>query len=416
MTFLILGAYHSVNLGDAVICECVAEQLYRHFPTANFLIRDVIRRDRTVVGPEPKIKTLERRRIRERIRRISTCCGIDLVLRHERRRVEANREHIEAICSMDCDVVIFAGGKLFMDRYALFLEAYVDRFAARGIPVLFNACGVGPSHSRAIRRQLRKTLNMPNVKHISCRDNVNLVNERYMKQGKAVLDTFDPALGAQNAYKMSELELTGTVGLGVLYPGEINPRRMIRFWQGVVRSLNRQGIKWKFFTNGDQADIAFARQVLSSMPETAGRDDELIVPHDSRPEALVRTVAQFRSLISFRLHSHIVAASLNIPSVAIVWSEKLPFFFEKIGHRERCLSVNDTPETVLSALARAEAEGYDQNRIRKQVEFAENLLIGAVKKVISENQYTCAEGEACAENKPVLGAEPDAAKAQGGAR
>ncbi len=416
MTFLILGAYYSVNLGDAVICECVAEQLHRHFPTADILIRDVIRRDRTVVGPEPKRETLERRRVRESIRRISTCCGIDLSLRHEQRRVEANRSHIEAICGLDCDVVIFAGGKLFMDRYALFLQAYASRFAARGIPVLFNACGVGPSHSRAIRSRLKRTLNAPNVRHVSCRDNVNFVNEHYMKPGKAVSDTFDPALASRNVYNMSRLELTDTVGLGVLYPGEISPRRMIRFWQGVVRGLDRQGIKWKFFTNGDQADIAFARQVLASMPETAGRDDELIVPHDSRPEELVRTIAQFRSLISFRLHSHIVAASLDIPSVAIVWSEKLPFFFEKIGHRERCLSVNDAPETVLSALAQAEAEGYDQNRIREQVIFAENQLIRAVTEVISESQHVCAVAEAHAKNDLTFVAEAAATKTEGGVR
>ena len=386
MTFLILGAYYSVNLGDAVICECVAEQLHRHFPTANVLIRDVIRRDRTVIGPEPKIKTLERRRIRESIRRILTCCGIDLCLRHEQRRVEANRKHIEEICSLDCDVVIFAGGKLFMDRYALFLEAYVDRFGARGIPVVFNACGVGPSYSRAIRSRLKKTLGAPNVKSISCRDNVKFVNEYYMKQGKTVADTFDPALACEAVYGIKKTELSDTVGLGVLYPGEIGPRKMIRFWQGVIRELDHQGVRWKFFTNGDQADVAFARQVLSSMPETAGRDEELIVPHDSTPKALVHTIAQFRSLISFRLHSHIVAAALGIPSVAVVWSEKLPLFFEKIGHPERCLSVKDRPKTVLFALERAEREGYDRNRIRQQAEYSEKQLIRAVVEVIDEDR------------------------------
>ena len=72
----------------------------------------------------------------------------------------------------------------------------------------------------------------------------------------------------------------------------------------------------------------------------------------------------------------------------MVWSEKLPFFFEKIGHKERCLSVKDRPETVLAALARAKEEGYDRNLIREQASFAEDQLVRAIHDVLSEQQLT----------------------------
>ena len=62
MHILILGAYCSCNLGDGVICECVAEQLRADFPGAEITIRDLIRRDRLAPRGEPDAAMLWRRR------------------------------------------------------------------------------------------------------------------------------------------------------------------------------------------------------------------------------------------------------------------------------------------------------------------------------------------------------------------
>ena len=93
-------------------------------------------------------------------------------------------------------------------------------------------------------------------------------------------------------------------------------------------------------------------------------------------------LAGFQSIISFRLHSHIIAASLDIPSVGVVWDDKLRFFFQKTGHEERCCTVSDKPETVLKKLQIAENEGYDRLLLEKQKNDSANLLFDMISSEI----------------------------------
>lgn len=374
MNILLLGACDSGNLGDPVICDCVASWLRSHFPVARVTVRDLYCRESRQTAAEPSMKDLHTAQAKQHIIRAATAVGIDLTCHFEQRRVEHSRDYIEATCAGDYDAVVFAGGQMFMDRYALFLEAHVKRFQARNIPVFFNACGTGPARSRQIARRLKQTLESPCVKFISCRDNAALV--------ASCLETFDPALSAAQVYGISRGENADTIGLGVICNQAAPEKEQTRFWQKLVRELERRGQKWQFFTNGDPADMAYARAVLASMPELAGREAELLHPRDTEPEALMRTIAGYRGVLAFRLHSHILAASLGVPSVALVWDEKLPFFFEKIGHPERCFRMGSGGEAILAALDRAEKEGYDRGLLDAQAKAARDQLIGAMIREI----------------------------------
>ena len=44
MKILVLGAYHSPNLGDPVICDCVADILRRRYPEAEVCCHDLVNR------------------------------------------------------------------------------------------------------------------------------------------------------------------------------------------------------------------------------------------------------------------------------------------------------------------------------------------------------------------------------------
>ena len=103
------------------------------------------------------------------------------------------------------------------------------------------------------------------------------------------------------------------------------------------------------------------------------------MPVPSKPEELVKTISQFKSIVSFRLHSHIIAASLNIPSVSVVWDDKVRIFFEKIGHPERCCNLRCGAEEVLSKLDKAEKEGIDGVLVAEQKRFSAEWLTCAVK-------------------------------------
>lgn len=96
---------------------------------------------------------------------------------------------------------------------------------------------------------------------------------------------------------------------------------------------------------------------------------------------LVKTISRFQSIISFRLHSHIIAASLGIPSVAVVWDDKVRGFFGKIGHPERCCTLLDGPEKILNKLEKARQQGVDCKLIAEQSRSSAKWLKKAIKEI-----------------------------------
>lgn len=385
MKILVLGAYESNNLGDAVICECVAKILEQYFPDAQIMIRDLLSRDRSKEPSPVNFKAMKQRRIKTFIRRCSSRLNImDLVYQEESNRKNWFQPYLEQLCSIPCDLVVFAGGQMFMDSYALFLDHCVSHFQNQQIPVIFHACGVGPSYSRKIKNQLKHSLTQNCVKYISCRDDADKVRQLLSGSSVSVIDTFDPALLTSQLYNCSKNPKSATVGLGIMYPNGIGSKKVLNFWHKLIKKLDKQNIPWKLFTNGAASDYAFAKEILSSMPEYAGREERYLCPRNNRPEDLVFTISEFNSIISFRLHSHIIAASLNIPSIAIVWDKKIPFFFQKIGCSNRHFTVNHDIGSIVKELLRAQQEGYDRSIIDAQTQYMQNELIGAVRSAITE--------------------------------
>lgn len=378
MNILILGAYCSVNLGDAVICDCVAASVRKAYPHANVIIRDLVDRKREGPAQIPPLSELARRRLKQQIRVLATRLGCDLTARRERRRIEKSRAHLEEICAGDHDAVIFAGGQMFMDGYGAFLAFCVERFARRGIPVFFNACGIGPADSDAVTQQLAAALKLGIVRHISCRDYPQTARQRY-EPHVPVLQTADPALAASHVYGIEADPYARVVGLGVIYPNTLPYAMTLGFWRDVIRELDSREVEWQLFTNGDPADMAFAQQILEGLPRWKGHEEKLR-PCDRTPEALVKTISGYRGLISCRLHSHILAASLGIPTAAVVWDDKLRAFFDGLGCGERCITVDTPAEQAVSVLERATAEGYDTARIDRLSLDAERLLLSALEQ------------------------------------
>ena len=375
MRILLLGLYYSNNLGDAVICDCVAARLREHFPEAQVDIRDFMDRHTFPPTEELPIRELDRRRRRMKLRRwASAYLKWDKQAKHEKAQVARNMTYIQRVCQEKYDLAIFAGGQIFADGLALYLEAYVRYLSQHKIPILFNAVGVGPTASSYIRRQLSAALSSPYVRWISSRDDIRSIYRLYVHQQDRVVPTFDPALWCADVYHVEREHQTETVGLGIMYTHSVSPRIAMKFWIRLIRALEKEHVSWKIFVNGSSSDVVFAKEVLANLPECVRPLENYLtmVPHV--PVELVKTLAGFKSIISFRLHSHIIAAALDIPSVAVVWDNKVRFFFKKIGHPERCCTVFDRPSSVLKRLKTAELEGYDHILVEKQKSHAEQLL------------------------------------------
>ena len=139
-------------------------------------------------------------------------------------------------------------------------------------------------------------------------------------------------------------------------------------------------IPWKIFTNGDQNDIMFSKYIIDQITELDQPYENYMAPMPTKPEELVSMLSCFKGIISFRLHSHIIAASLQIPSVALVWDNKLRFFFKKLGYDNRCFTVEETPEFIYKQMERVLEEGIDETLLEEQKRQAENLLLTAMKE------------------------------------
>lgn len=389
MKILILGAYESNNLGDAVICECVAHIIKEHFPDASIVIRDLLSRVREKAIKPADLTVMKKNQFKSRIgHMISKYTFFDLVYRQQQNRLNSFLSYLEDLCAPDYDLVVFAGGQMFMDTYALFLNYCVQRFKEKQIPVLFHACGTGPFYSSRIRKILADALSSENVSYISCRDDVASICRLLKDQPKNILDTYDSALSSAKVYDQKKDPDASAIGLGIMYPNTLNTKKVLTFWQNMIRHLDEKNIKWKLFTNGAAGDDAFARKLLSSLPEYKGQESIYLVPRGTEPAELVHTISQFSGLISFRLHSHILAASLDIPTVAIVWDHKLPLFFEKINHPERCFHISDPAEQIIAGLEQSMVSGYDRTLLAEQISRSDLQLTDAIHHAMTKGGIT----------------------------
>ncbi|MCR5294929.1 MAG: polysaccharide pyruvyl transferase family protein [Lachnospiraceae bacterium] len=383
MKILVLGSYYSDNLGDGLLCECAAWRLGLHFPEAEIEIFDLL--DRKSFGRKAGVSmrqlNVNRRRLILR-RLVSKYRIVDKQLLSSAIRMEDNRAAIERAREAACDLAVFAGGQLLMDSYALIMEAYLRVFEEKGVPVFLNACGTGPSVSREVRERLGAALLSPNVRLISCRDDVSLLNRLYLKGKREAVESFDPALWCGPRYGLEKNAGSRVIGLGVMYPDteRISARQAASFWLRLIGLLEERGVRWKLFVNGGVSDLCFAEHICGRLGR---RPEDCMAAIPSKPGELPEVIAQFRGIISFRLHSHIAAASLGIPSAAICWDDKVRFFFRKIGCPERCLTHRDRPERVLEALEAALWEGVDASVIEEGRRFQDGLLCGRIEEVIN---------------------------------
>jgi polysaccharide pyruvyl transferase WcaK-like protein len=129
------------------------------------------------------------------------------------------------------------------------------------------------------------------------------------------------------------------------------------------------------FCNGPAKDYEFAKHILKSMNYEEENLNRFIIEAPKRPKDLVETISSFKGIISFRLHSHIVACSLGVPGVSIMWDKKVKYFYENIQEKERVFELHSDSTEVVGKLLESINNNYDEAIIREQKVFLKNLLV-----------------------------------------
>ena len=101
------------------------------------------------------------------------------------------------------------------------------------------------------------------------------------------------------------------------------------------------------------------------------------------PEELIANISEFKSLISFRLHSHIIASACGIPSIAIIWDKKVEEFFKKINLEKRCKTINSSIQDIVDSLEIAEKEGIDNDMIKRQGDLSKKSLLDNINRIVN---------------------------------
>lgn len=249
------------------------------------------------------------------------------------------RKNLDELNWNDFDIIVFAGGQLFMDYFVHWIAIIVSYAEKYNKKVIFNCCGMGKLSSSSVKL-LSKVLESDNICNITLRDGLNQF--RTLFENEKVIQTIDPAINSVSVYGRRK-KICRRVGFGIISHKMLLQNNIliaedeyIMFIKQMIEFLEHNKREIVVFTNGAIDDYKFAQLALKSIGK-----ERLLEKRPIRPGELVDIIASCEHIISFRLHSLILAASYDIPSVGLVWDLKVKSFFETIEREEWAILLSD---------------------------------------------------------------------------
>lgn len=261
------------------------------------------------------------------------------------------------------DAIFFAGGGLFGLSYLDFYK-YVDQITAladrHDIPVVFSSMGLNNMSDQGGKgKSIADIVNRRSVKALAVRENLRLFQDLDLHLPSEVRQVADPAVWTKFVYGMTDVVPNGTLGINVVRGGLFvaNQRDWgltaeMKYLAGIREYAESAGVAAQFYTNGsldDNNTLRFFAQEYR-VPE-----DQVLLPQTTRE--VINAIASRSAVAAIRMHSAIIAYSFGIPTVALEWNDKVPHFYDAIGHPERVIPFGEwSPDRSLDALRRADAD------------------------------------------------------------
>jgi len=348
MKILLIGEIYSNNLGDQLVYETTRYQLEQIYPNASFEILDIMGRNKPVMKPqninhnEPEVS-----HFKEYVR---NNLGKNMFMNHvlSIRSARCLKSYYEkTIQSSKFDLAVFTGGQLVSDMFVEYIYFICKILSMKSIPYVFNAVGLGVINKISIQRY-KKIFSASSMKAITCRSNADDFNRIFFDSDEIAVETFDTAVSVRELYNRNTYPSNEIVGLGIMYTTRIPRVELLRFWTELIERLECDKINWKIFTTGCTQDYYLALDVLNSLQMHEKQKDKLLFDIPTSSKELVENIQEFSMIVSFRLHSHIIAYSYSIPSVAIYWDNKLVDFFKKINRNNHVFKINCNIDGIVS--------------------------------------------------------------------
>jgi polysaccharide pyruvyl transferase WcaK-like protein len=369
MKIVLAGLLSDKNLGDAVIYECAKFLLntqYAHTDKVHFAGLDL-----QGLGHARAAAPFAIRKLRGVCRRATRLFATNRYAPEINDLKKYYRKHVK-----HADAIVIVGGGLIKYKYQkfwLYLTALILVADELGTPVALSGLGVEGYDDADFRcRTLKDSLNRSVVRIITTRDDIVSLSGGYLR-GNDSIDCYkvaDPAVWSGTVYNVDRDEASKRIGIG-LVRGDIfvdnnvgfSRERLVEFYVDLLNELDARRIPWQAFTNGLPRDLDLTAKIFTRLT-TPRSVDNVSAPLSAKE--LVTTISGFRGVIGARLHANIIAYSLGIPSVGLVWNNKLIEFGRQIRHPERFFQHNELDAgLVVDCMLAAIAEGNDPNLLEE---------------------------------------------------
>lgn len=350
----VCGVRYSANLGDGVISDCLQWLIPQVLPGSKVTHLDLA--GRTEFGEETISGRRQKLRFLLALPRSVQNAIVRLLLGRKIRRELMPQWQQQLI---DCDGCLIGGGQLLSDadlNFPLKIDGLIRAIDRAGIPLSIYACGV-TSGGGAGAMILTRCLANRRVKAVYLRDHKSIQAAAGFGIHDPIL-AYDPAIHVAEAYRCNgRSEPSDAFDVGINFTDPVNMAyssgRELPYVDSlgetlvaVVTTLAARGLKVALFTNGAVED----EQFLDQTDAEAGLSQLANVTRIQRPiepNELVQSIHRMRSVIAHRLHTNIISFALQIPSIGLEWSQKVPHFFEMVGRGEFVVSKDDLSTTSI---------------------------------------------------------------------
>lgn len=271
----------------------------------------------------------------------------------------------------EADIVVFGGAPLFNYRYQVFYErtaVTLELAQEYGTPVIFSSIGVeGYDEANEKCQRLKKTLNFDCVKQITTRDDFDSLEKFIESKRISISKVSDPAVFTWKAFDrfVKPKEKKKKIGIFIIRAGafidngiKFTKDDAAALWLDLIDKVEKQGYDYELLTSGHFGDEAF----LDYLIKRYGVNAKKCIFNMNSPEKLIEKISSYSAIVSCRLHPSIIAFSLGVPSIGIVWNSKVDYFYDAIGYANRVVKTDSIDgKTLMGHLERAMAEGVIKN-------------------------------------------------------
>lgn len=372
---MLIGLTNDTNIGDLVIYDNTKFLVEKALKELNIDEYEIKSMDMT--GKKKKESVTETKNVKSAIRTIINKIITPKLKSKIRYILSKNKnsdedkliEYYEQNLN-NCDIAIFVGGGIIKYLYQDFyrqISLIIDVCEKKGIDVIINSAGIeGYSEKDERCQRLKKALNKNCVKVVTTRDNLELLRDKYIENKNIFIEKVaDPAIWTYEKYRENIAQnKTDMIGLGIIRPGifkdngiDFSEKKQLELWSNIIKKLESKGYSWQLFTNGMKGDYEFGKKILEHM--SIEETDKLVDMPQNGGE-LINIISKYKGVIAARMHANIISYSLDVPSVGIVWNDKLKMFGENIEIGDRFITIeNFNAEYIVTKLEEALEKGYN---------------------------------------------------------